>query len=189
MNRSKLDDALLLRDFVAGKNRAARRIVDTHLRTVTGLAHRMMQDGAEAEDVAQEAFLRLWKVAPDWRPEARIGTWLYRVTYNLCIDRLRRRKRASEGDILPTHESVIQPGANLQRKQLADIVNSAIAALPTRQRTAITLVHHLEMGNLEAAEVMDVSVKALESLLSRARVTLRQRLEGLKSDLEGNADG
>ena len=85
-------DAALLAGAVAGDQRAWRHVSDAHLDPVYGLARRMLRDAAEAEDVAQEAFLRLWQAAPRWRPEARIGTWLYRVTHNLCIDRLRRRR-------------------------------------------------------------------------------------------------
>jgi RNA polymerase sigma-70 factor (ECF subfamily) len=134
----------------------------------------------EAEDVAQETFLRAWKQAPMWKEgSARFDTWLHRVALNLCYDRLRRRREQ------PTAEPPEQtdPGAAPDRGLLAaDVgrrVAAALEALPERQREAVVLCHYQELGNIEAAGVMEVSVEALESLLARGRRSLRAALKDL----------
>jgi RNA polymerase sigma-70 factor (ECF subfamily) len=146
----------------------------------------MLGDAAEAEDVAQDAMLRLWQTAARWRADARIGAWLYRVVHNLAIDRLRRR-RPSAG--IDAAEEIADPAAlpseTLDRDRHTRAIEQAIAALPERQRTAVTLVHHLEMGNVEAASIMEVSVDALESLLARGRRSLRARLIAVRREMIG----
>lgn len=146
-----------------------------------GLAQRMLGDAAEAEDVAQEVFLRVWKEAPRWKPGlARFDTWMHRVALNLCYDRLRRKR------VTPMAEppEQIDPGPGPDRSLMAaDVgrrVQAAMMALPDRQREAVALCHYQELGNIEAAQVMDVSVEALESLLSRGRRALRQALADLQ---------
>ena len=144
----------------------------------------MLTDHAAAEDVSQECFLRLWRQSARWRPDATVKTWLYRVAHNLCIDALRKRRESAELDP-EAPDDRIDPAGELQRRQVAERVEREISALPERQRTALTLAHHMELGNIEAAEVMDISVEALESLLSRARRTLRARLAPEREDLIG----
>jgi RNA polymerase sigma-70 factor (ECF subfamily) len=163
--------------------------VDAHLRRVVGLAYRMLGDMAAAEDIGQETFLRLWRQAPRWEAKARIATWLYRVAHNQCIDLLRGRKTVSEEDAPEAADTGTSPGADPamdhQSRQVAAAVNGALARLPERQRTAITLVHHNEVTNIAAAEIMGISVDALESLLARGRRRMRELLEDRKGDLMG----
>jgi RNA polymerase sigma-70 factor (ECF subfamily) len=171
-------DGGLVRDAAEGDDGAVRTLVDRHLDRVIGLASRMLCDGAEAEDVAQEAFLRLWRGAPNWRDGMPVGPWLMKTAHNLSIDRLRRRRFQAGppdehlADPAPTAEAIFA------RDQETALLEAAIAQLPERQRTALTLVHHLDIGNIEAAKVMGTSVEAIESLLGRARRTLRARLGG-----------
>lgn len=178
-------DAALVARVGAGDSAACRRIVDAHLGRVAGFAWRMLGDGAEAEDVAQEAFLRLWRTAPRWRPEARIGTWLHRVAHNLCVDRLRRRGPAADTEVGEIADPSVGPGAHRHRADIARAVDVALAALPERQRAAIVLVHYQDLGNIEAACAMEISVEALESLLSRGRRALRESLRDRRDDLMG----
>ena len=178
-------DAQLMRRVAGGEAEACRRLVESHTSRLLGLAYRMLGDTAKAEDVAQEAFLRLWRQAGRWRPEARIGTWLYRVVYNLCIDELRARGKLSDEEVPDLPDPADGPMVVEHREQVARTVNAAIAALPLRQRTAITLVHHQEMTNIEAAQVMGVTIDALESLLVRGRRNLKQQLSTLRGDLIG----
>ncbi len=179
-------DAELVRRAAAGEQDACRRLVDAHLGRSVGLAGRMLGDQAEAEDVAQEAFLRLWRQAERWRPDARVGTWLYRVVHNLCVDRLRIRRRTMGEDRMPDLPDPRDgPMQAHHRTQVSGLVQAAIEALPERQRTAITLVHHMETGNIEAAAIMGISVEALESLLGRGRRTLRDKLAALRPDMTG----
>ncbi len=166
----------------AGKGDAAaiRALTARKLPRLLALAGRMLGDAAEAEDVAQEACLRMWRQAPRWVPgQARFDTWLHRVALNLCYDRLRRRREVTVET--PPEETDPAPLADrlLERAGLAQEVNTALQALPARQREAIVLCHYQELGNIEAAELMAVSVEALESLLSRGRRALRAALSGL----------
>ncbi len=175
-------DALLMRRVGAGDAAACRLLVDRHLKRIVGFAYRLLGDRSDAEDVAQDTFLRLWRHAHRWRPRARLTTWLFRVAYNLCIDRLRAR-REKPSDPLPNPPA--NPAANLQRSQVARIVGSALGTLPERQRTALALVYHQGLSNIDAAEVMDVSVEAVESLLARGRRGLRKRLAAQRPELMG----
>jgi RNA polymerase sigma-70 factor (ECF subfamily) len=174
------DEALLVR-VADGDPAAVRALVGRKLPRILGLAQRMLGDPAEAEDVAQEAFLRVWKQAPKWRPgAARFDTWLHRVALNLCYDRLRRRREIAT-DSPPERPDEQTPPAdrNLIAQDTGKRVAAALQGLPERQREAIVLCHYQELGNIEAAEVMGVTVEALESLLSRGRRGLRSALADL----------
>lgn len=173
------DEALLLR-FADDDQSAARALTLRLTPRVLSLATRLLSDAAEAEDVAQEAMMRLWRVAPEWRVgEAKVTTWLHRVVTNLCIDRLRRRKRSG-----PPLEDIAEPpdpspGAEavLVAAGEASIVRAAIEALPERQRAAIAMRHFEDMSNPEIGEALDVSVEAVESLLARGRRALKAAIQ------------
>lgn len=149
-----------------------------HLGPVNRYARRMLGDRDEADDVTQEVFVRLWTDAHRYRPEAaRLTTWLHRIAHNLCIDWQRRTGRVSPaGDTLPEEEAP-GPEGHLADAARMRRVRDAVAALPERQRSALVLCHYQGLGNREAAEIVGVSVEALESLLARARRTLRRALE------------
>lgn len=181
-------DAALMRRVAKGDQAAARQVVDRHLSGALGFAWRMLGDRAAAEDLAQEALLRLWRQAPRWRAQARIGTWLRTVLYNACVDQLRRRRPQTDITAIELADGAPGPAATHHASQVAAVVQAAVAALPERQRAAIALVHYDGLSNIEAAEVLDVSVDALESLLARGRRGLRDRLEGLRDDLLGTSE-
>jgi RNA polymerase sigma-70 factor (ECF subfamily) len=142
----------------------------------------MLGDIVEAEDVAQETFVRAWRFAPHWRPgEARFDTWLHRVAMNLCYDRLRRRT-LSTGEIPDQINTGPAPDRGLRAADTGRRVDQALQSLPHRQREAIVLCHYQELTNIEAARLMEVSVEALESLLARARRTLRSALSDVEID-------
>lgn len=181
-------DADLLASYAAGDAEAARLLALRVLPGTLALARRMLRDEAEAEDVAQETMLRLWKMAPKWDPErARVTTWTYRVTANLCTDRLRRSGRFVDDDaIAETPDDAPGVETRLMKGDRQRAMRHAIDGLPDRQRMAIQLRHFDEMGNSDIARVMETSVEAVESLLSRARRSLsaalkpRQKEIGLK---------
>ncbi len=156
-----------------------RMLADEHLRSIVNYAYRLLTDRSEAEDIAQETFLRLWTNASDWQPQSRLSAWLHRVAHNLCIDRL-RRPREQDAERIERFQATDRPSSLVARKQLAEVVEVAVAALPERQRAAISLVHYQGLSNIEAAQVLDISVDALESLLARARGTLRKNLADIK---------
>ena len=178
-------DAALVARVGAGDSAACRALMDAHLGRLHGYAWRMLGDAGEADDVAQECFLRLWRQAGAWRAEARVATWLHRVAHNLCIDRLRRRRPGMGEDPPDRPDPAVGPAGGHQRAQVARAVGAALGALPERQRAAIALVHYQELGNIEAAAVMGISVEALESLLSRGRRGLRAALGDMRDDLMG----
>jgi len=175
--RQALDaEARELSAAASGDRDAAARIVDRLGPPILSLARRVLRDSEAAEDVAQEAFLRLWRVAPDWRGgDAMVSTWLHRVAMNLCRDRLRRRRNTV---VLQDEHIDDAPGLEdvVHRAQLGARVRAAISLLPPRQRDAIRMCHFQELSAAEAAAALEISVEALESLLARARRALRQAL-------------
>ncbi|ODT85274.1 RNA polymerase sigma factor [Phenylobacterium sp. SCN 70-31] len=174
-------DEELLSQVARGDAAAARALVGRKLPRLLSLARRMLGDAAEAEDVAQEAFVRVWRQAPRWRPgAARFDTWLHRVALNLCYDRLRRRRELAVAEPPERVDEGPGPGRGLEAQDVGRRVDAALQALPDRQREALVLCHYQELGNLEAAAVMGVSVEALESLLSRGRRALRAVLADLR---------
>ncbi|MBP9182177.1 MAG: RNA polymerase sigma factor [Fuscovulum sp.] len=178
----------LLAAYAGGDRLAARLLSDRLLPRVLGYATRLLGgDRAEAEDVAQEAMLRLWRIAPDWRRgEARVTTWLYRVVTNLCTDQLRsgRRRAAPMGDDLPDMPDD-SPGAEARMVQAARLaaLDAALAALPDRQREAVVLRHIEGLSNPEIAAVMGIGVEAVESLTARGKRALTVALQGRRDGL------
>jgi RNA polymerase sigma-70 factor, ECF subfamily len=174
-------DANLLARAARGEARAASELVARRLPRIVGLARRLLSDPAEAEDVAQDAFLRLWKQAPKWREEgAKVETWLWTVTTNLCLDRLRRRRSQADPAILEEmDDGAGDPLSHLESSERAGQITAAILALPDRQRAAIVLKYQEGRSQAEAAGFLDLSEDAFESLLARARRTLRANLSGV----------
>lgn len=179
---SQRDDVELMRRVALGDGAASRVLVDRYLRSIVNFAYRMLGDATEAEDVAQETFLRLWKTASRWEPRAKLSTWLYRVAHNQAVDRLRARRDVPMSR-LPEHpDGKAQATEQMERTERDRAVALALGALGERQRTAISLVYYQGMSNRQAAEVMGVRVDALESLLSRGRRNLRKQLSALQGD-------
>ena len=173
----RVSDDALMRRVGAGDAGAFQQLVEVHAKRPHRIAWRMLGDASEAEDVAQEALLRLWKDAPDWNAQgAGVGAWLARVATNLCLDRLRRRVRLSDEDVpdradpAPLADEAICAGQQQAR------VRAALDALPERQRAAVVLTYYEDLPNAEAAAALDMNVKAFESLLLRARRALKERL-------------
>jgi RNA polymerase sigma-70 factor (ECF subfamily) len=163
-----------------GDAEAASRLVARHLPRMTALARRMLGDSAEAEDVAQDVFLKVWTQAKRWQPgQAKFETWLHRVAINACLDRLRKKRGVPLDDIEERVDPALNPEQTLAQVQTAKEVDAALQTLPERQRAAIALCHYQGLTNIEAAKALEVSVEALESLLSRGRRALKEKLRHL----------
>lgn len=177
-------DEELVQRVGAGDKRAAAELLRRHLPRMVGLGRRMLGDLAEAEDIAQEVFLRVWKHASAWKPgQAQFRTWMHRVAINLCLDRLRRTGR-NAGEVSPeTPDLQASATRALDDRQRRERVRDALQELPTRQRAAVILCYYQDLTNIEAAEILGISVEALESLLSRARRTLKSALAAERADL------
>lgn len=180
------DDALLVL-YARGDADAARVLTGRHLGRVYGFAARLLGDRAEAEDVAQEAMLRMWRMAGDWRAgEAQLASWLYRVTVNLCTDRQRkaqrRRTEALEEGAEPADPAQGVVEGLLQRER-ADALQAALADLPERQRQAVVLRHIEGLSNPEIAAILEVGVEAVESLTARGKRALTAALADRRSAL------
>ncbi len=182
---SEVSDEALLVAFGNGDREAAMLLTARLTPRVMGFAARMLHgDRSEAEDVTQEAMLRLWKIAPEWRQgEAKVTTWLYRVTANLCTDRLRKRRNVGI-DAIPEPEDD-RPGvaAELMARTRAEALQAALDALPERQRIAVTLRHLEGRSNPEIAEVLGISVEAVESLTARGKRALAASLGQRREEL------
>lgn len=185
MTLARDEDATLMRRVSDGDPAAFRALSDRHLGRVHGLATRLLGDRSEAEDVVQECFLRAWRQAGRWEPKATVGTWLHRIAYNLCIDRIRARRPTVPIEPLDPASDAPSPDQRIQDNDVARRVAIALRDLPERQRGAIALVHYQELPAREAANIMEISVEALESLLSRGRRALRAALIEETADLIG----
>lgn len=172
------DDSTLIQRVAAGDHRSYQTLVERHLRHAVTLAHRVLFNRADAEEVAQEAFLRVWQHAARWQPDggASFRTWLNRVVVNLCIDRKRRPGMTPLDD----QPDPVDPQATPYEARLAgetsDQLAAALQRLPERQRAAIVLCYWEGESNIAAAEALGITVGALESLLVRAKRSLRDAL-------------
>jgi RNA polymerase sigma factor (sigma-70 family) len=177
------DDALMVL-YANGDTQAARALTYRHAPRVLALSRRLLQNTAEAEDVAQDAMLRLWKVAPNWRQgEAKVSTWLYRITSNLCIDRMRKKKGSNLDEIPEPVDDKPSIESQMQLKDRVTALQVAMAQLPERQKLAVTLRHIEELSNPQISQIMDISVDAVESLTARGKRALEGLLLGQKEKL------
>lgn len=183
------DEALLV-GYGNGDTSAARVLTLRLTPRLFGHALRVLGDSAEAEDVAQEAMLRLWRIAPKWRQgEAKVTTWLYRVVANLCTDRLRRRRGEGLDAVEETADD--SPGAEAQLLTTARLgaLEAALQTLPERQRQAVVLRHIEGLTNPEIADILEISVEAVESLTARGKRQLSKQMASQRAALGYEDDG
>ncbi|MGY0714626.1 RNA polymerase sigma factor [Azospirillum argentinense] len=181
------NDESLMAETAAGNRAAFDRLTRRHLRRSLALAHRVVGNASDAEEVVQDAFLQIWTHADRWRGDGtRFSTWLYRIVVNRSIDYRRRRSFQPLDDAVEVADPAIGADGLLAERQLGAAVDAAIAALPDRQRAALSLCYYQEMSCAEASEVLHVSVSAMESLLVRARRMVRTRLNSLIRQKDGD---
>jgi RNA polymerase sigma-70 factor, ECF subfamily len=180
------EDIRLMKLVGAGEERAFEQLVERHQRLVIGTVGRMLGLDSDAEDIAQQVFVRVWKNARRYEPRAKFTTWLLKITRNLVFNELRRRSRhpavplqseTDEEERPIKDEHVVAPDAALLDQELQQAVDAAIANLPETQRMAVILRRYEELSYEEIAETLDQSVSAVKSLLFRARTELRESLK------------
>jgi RNA polymerase sigma-70 factor (ECF subfamily) len=184
-NLSEQDDSELLANVLNGDHNAYTELVYRHYREAYVVAYRFVGDREEAEDIVQTAFLKLWERPGMWNPgmDSRFTTWFYRVVVNLCLDWRKKRKpvlnpQLSMGIFNEKVNETSQEEFHIQSEQQVQL-EAQIETLPTRQRTAINLCYSTGMSNKQAAEVMGISLRALQSLVMRAKSSIRKNLESL----------
>lgn len=175
-------DAACMKRLAAGDASALRDIMERYRHRVLSVAYRYMRNWADAEDMTQEAFVRLWQSAERYEPQARLMTYLYRITANVCLDARRRRARRPQTgweDDVDRQSISPEPGQVLEGHETADRIAQAVAALPDRQRLAVILLRYEGLNYRQIAEAMEMSVSAADSLIARAMARLRQSLADL----------
>ena len=186
-------DAMLVGAVARGDAAAFRQLTDRYVVAVHRLAARMLGDSNEADEVAQDTFLKLWTRADRWSAENRQSTvlpWLRSLTMNACIDRLRRRRFHSAEEVPERADEGRSAFEEINQRRLATLVTGALRSLPDRQRAAIVLTYYEELPNADAAAAMDLNLKAFESLLLRARQAMKKTLAAMgidACDLKGAA--
>lgn len=177
-----LNDQALASAIANGDQQAYQQAVASHGRAIAVYAWRILGDESLAEDITQETFIRLWTKVSDWHPgKAALTTWLHRIAHNLCMDYLRRSGPSASSMSLSeesNHDDAQAPADPAAEAELKQQVNRVLMQLPEGQRSALVLVHYQSLSHREAADVMGVSVRALESLLVRARQSLRRSIKG-----------
>ncbi|MEY4245561.1 MAG: hypothetical protein RLZZ245_3146 [Verrucomicrobiota bacterium] len=180
-------DFVLMERIGAGDHAAFSELVERYQHVVVGTVAKMLGNPAEAEDIAQQVFLRIWRNAKRYRPDAKFTTYLFTIARNLVFNESRRRSRKKEVSADEREENSHysleaspdrQPDAELLQAELQAAVDAAIAALPETQRMAVVLRRYEQMSYEEIAAVLELSVSAVKSLLFRARTTLRESLSG-----------
>ena len=180
-----MTDEELMRAVCNGEQFAYQTIVKQHLTSISHYAFRILGNQKDSEDITQETFLKLWINADKWQPEkAKLSTWLHRIAHNLCIDYLRKHGSIQTLENIEEGEDSIENLRDWQesheisetRTQQDQILKNAINNLPENQRSALALCHYSGFSHKDAAAIMNVSVKALESAITRAKRSLRKQL-------------
>src|SRR6266436_1366331 len=179
------DDVRLMQLIGRGDTVALEQLIEKHKTLVAGTVARMLGSNSDVEDIAQQVFIRVWKNARRYVPRAKFTTWLLKITRNLVFNELRRAKRHAHVPLQPEpgaeefplkDEKNPAPDASLLETELQQVIEDAIMQLPESQRMALVLRRYEQLRYEEIAEVLDLSVPAVKSVLFRARTELRSRL-------------
>ena len=184
-------DARLAEGVARGDAAALRALTQRCLPRVHGVAVRLLRDREEAEDVAQETFMKVWRKIAQYDPDrARLETWVTRIAMNACYDRLRKKRESQISEDAPEPvDGAVSVENRLAGEDALSQVRAAVDILPERQKTALQLCHFQDHTNIEAAQIMEISVEALESLLARARRALKAQLAADRQELIADAAG
>ncbi len=185
------EDVRLMRSVAAGDMAAFESLVERHQSLVAGTVARMLGSNADVEDITQQVFIRVWKSAGRYVARAKFTTWLLKITRNLVFNEMRRVKRhphlplqiGPEAEELPLKDEATEtPDASLLQSELQRAIENAIGQLPESQRMALVLRRYEELSYEEIADILELSLPAVKSLLFRARTELRERLKSYLED-------
>lgn len=172
------EEAAVLARIRAGDSAAFRQVIDRHMPSLLAVARRMLKADGDAEDIVQEALVRVWHHAGTLElGPGGLRPWLRRVVTNLCLDHLRRHRLTSVVAEVPETPEAPDQARGLEEADLAKRVGAALAALPERQRVALTLFHYEGLSQIEVGDMLGISDEAVESLLARARRSLKAALK------------
>lgn len=178
-NYATESDARLVELIAAGNQKAFEELIHRYQRAVINFAFRFIGNREDAKDIAQDTFIRFFQAANRYEPSAQFKTYLFRITTNLCID-FKQKKKPEYTDELPEVPFSSTPFKELHQKEISEAIAKAVQSLPENQRIAL-LLHHFEgMKYAEISEIMNTTVSAVESLLVRAKKTLRKKLKSLQ---------
>jgi len=176
-------DVRLMQLVGSGDTHAFEELIERHQSLVAGTVARMLGSNSDVEDIAQQVFIRVWKSAARYKPRAKFTTWLLKITRNLVFNELRRTSRRAQVPIQTEAEEIPlkdetnpMPDASLLESELQEAIEQAITELPEKQRMALILRRYEELNYEQIAEILDLSVPAVKSILFRARTELRARL-------------
>ncbi len=181
----QINVALMLR-VRDGDTAAFEQLMEIHQHSVIGTVAKMLGNPTEAEDIAQQVFVRVWKSAARYEPQAKFTTWLFTITRNLVFNEVRRRKRKpavsmdereEEFHLMEMDHQTVSPDVSLLQGELEKAIDDAVAALPEKQRLAVILRRYEEMPYEEIGKVLGITVPAVKSLLFRARTQLKESLK------------
>ena len=177
------NDALLVA-YANGRQEAAQILTDRLMPKIFSQAFHRIQNKADAEDITQEALLRLWRIAPKWQKDnAKVSTWVYRVVSNLCIDYLKRKQQERLDLIEEPSDNCMHMTDVMQDQLRANALYKALAKLPVRQREAVSMRHLEGMSNPEIADNLELSIEAVESLIAQGKRALSDSLQYQKLEL------
>lgn len=185
--QTNLNEQELIQQLRQGNEPAFRWLVDNYRNRVFHTVLNILQDRDEAEDAAQETFIQVFESIRSFKEESSLSTWIYRIAVRKALDKLRRRKtRQQLHKMIPwwmpeekksTETSFYHPGIVAENKEKSSVLFKAIASLPEKQRLAFTLIKVQGMNYEEACELMQQNIKAVESLITRAKTNLQKLLE------------
>jgi RNA polymerase sigma-70 factor, ECF subfamily len=183
-NFSQADDKMLTGMIREGRHDAFAEIVNRHSKRFYSIAYRLVFNKDDAEDVVQEAFIKLWEKRLNWNPdkEAKFTTWFYKIVINLCIDHNRKKKPEPLSEGIPVIDRHQGHDKLMQEKQKQVLLERFIRELPERQQLALNLCFYEGISNQEAAEMIGVNLKALQSLIMRAKMTLKEKVGRYMAD-------
>lgn len=169
------EDTQLMLEFKNGNISAFENLFKKYKRIVLNIIYRYLGNSSEAEDLAQEVFLKIYFGAKKYEPLSAFSTWLYRITANLCLDTIRKKKSAELPENVP--DLSLGPEQEYKKKKLEELVKNALDRLSPNERIAVILARYENKNMKEIAEIMNVSVSAVKSILHRAKFKLKDYLE------------